>query len=114
VGSTWRPYPAGGGAKRTATIDGAIDWPSEVNRPKASSTGAPPSRGASSAVSEDASAKMALERVIALLTRTHADHLVDGGDPDLAVTDLAGASSLHDGVGNVSRGLIGDEDLEAH
>src|SRR5262249_17900831 len=53
------------------------------------------------------------ERVEATLTRTHPDHLVDRGDPDLAVADLAGTGGVDDRVDHLLHIDLGDEHVDA-
>src|SRR5664279_1180786 len=54
------------------------------------------------------------EGVAATLTGPHADECIDRGDPDLAVTDLAGTRRLVDGVDHLVGVEIGDEDVQTN
>src|SRR5579871_5076735 len=47
-----------------------------------------------------------------LLAGADADHLRNGDQEDLAVADFAGARGVGDGIGDVSRLLISDDDLD--
>ena len=47
-------------------------------------------------------------------TGAHPDHGVDGADPHLAVTDLAGAGGLDDDVDHLVDGRVVDDDLDPH
>src|SRR5258708_17409671 len=49
-----------------------------------------------------------------LFAGADADHLLDRQDEDLAVSDLAGAGGLEDGVDRDLHERIGDADVEAH
>src|SRR4051794_8111916 len=48
------------------------------------------------------------------LPRAHTDQLLDGGRPDLAVTDLSGGRGLGDDVHHVVGVVVGNDDVEAH
>src|SRR5262245_37762270 len=54
------------------------------------------------------------ERVDAALTGPHADHVVDGDRPDLAVADAPRLRGLEDDVGHAGGVHVVDEDLDPH
>src|SRR3954470_24794235 len=55
-----------------------------------------------------------LQRVGACFSRSDPDHARNLGDPDLAVTDLAGTGRLRDHVGDLLRVGRVAQDLHAH
>src|SRR5664279_3802825 len=57
---------------------------------------------------------MALQGFLTALAGAHADHRLDGNGPDLAVTDLPGASRPDDHVADVVDVLVVHQDLQAN
>src|SRR5699024_5975511 len=56
--------------------------------------------------------KITLDCVFSALSGTHADDFFYWGNPELAVTNLAGIRRFDDGIGNFIHAVISDEDFQ--
>src|SRR3954447_13454579 len=98
----------------TSIIGGAPSSAARGERRRRSGGPAAPTSGATGPGDEGVVTDRAVpdrsDRVAATLSRADPDDGVDRGDPDLPVTDLAGAGGLDDGVDDLVReGVVGDD-----